>query len=265
MDETPEPTVTIPDPATTNWVPIWNPLTQGPVGPTGPAGSTGATGPAGPTGPTGATGPQGPQGVPGTIAAHHATHETGGTDAIVALSGAVITTGTVVDARLSSNVALKNINNSFSTTQNITGALVASSTITESSRTTPMGYWIPVPFAATNFGATGGSWTVGAPSVITNRYSLVGKILFWQLYISWFSGSNTIGGTPSSINLVIPGGFGAPNSSFPTMVYVVDGGVFTQGYASTSGTAILIYKVSGANFTAGSAGGVVMNMWFEIG
>lgn len=48
----------IPDPATTNWVPIWNPLTQGPVGNDGPPG------PAGPEGPIGATGPAGPEGPP---------------------------------------------------------------------------------------------------------------------------------------------------------------------------------------------------------
>ena len=48
-----------------------------------------------------------------TPAAHHATHETGGSDAIVALSGAVITSGTVADARLSANVPLKNASNTF--------------------------------------------------------------------------------------------------------------------------------------------------------
>lgn len=34
------------------------------------------------------------------VAAHHATHETGGSDAIVALAGSVITTGTIASARL---------------------------------------------------------------------------------------------------------------------------------------------------------------------
>ena len=69
-----------PDPLTTEWVPIWNSQTEGPVGPAGPAGPTGPEGPEGdpgpigpegpdgPTGPTGAngaTGPAGPQGDPG--------------------------------------------------------------------------------------------------------------------------------------------------------------------------------------------------------
>jgi hypothetical protein len=41
-----------------------------------------------------------PAGGGGAPAAHHASHETGGSDAIAALSGAVITTGTVAAARL---------------------------------------------------------------------------------------------------------------------------------------------------------------------
>jgi hypothetical protein len=100
----------IPDPATTEWVPIWNPTSQGPVGPLGPVGPagpvgatgpkgdtgftglTGATGPQGPIGPTGATGPTGPtgpqgaqgiQGPMGTVGAHHTTHEPGGADVLV--------------------------------------------------------------------------------------------------------------------------------------------------------------------------------------
>lgn len=65
-----------PDPATTKWVPMWNPIGEGPVGPkgdTGPqgpqgvTGDTGTTGPQGARGPVGDTGPIGPQGVPGPI------------------------------------------------------------------------------------------------------------------------------------------------------------------------------------------------------
>lgn len=36
--------MSIPDPSTTEWVPIWNPTSQGPVGPAGPAGSPGVPG-----------------------------------------------------------------------------------------------------------------------------------------------------------------------------------------------------------------------------
>lgn len=38
---------------------------------------------------------------------HHVEHETGGSDAIAAIDGSVITTGTVADARLSTNIARK--------------------------------------------------------------------------------------------------------------------------------------------------------------
>ena len=102
---------TPPDPANTNWVPIWNPVGAGPAGPTGPTGPTGPQGPTGNTGNTGNTGPQGPQGIqgptgpqgpigntgptgptgpqgpPGTIAAHHTTHEHGGSDEVLFTTG----------------------------------------------------------------------------------------------------------------------------------------------------------------------------------
>src|SRR5262245_17813402 len=141
-DEVTAQTWTPPDPATTEWVPIWNPLTQGPVGPAGPQGNpgptgpqgvpgplgpvgpignTGATGPTGPqgdTGPQGPTGPTGPQGIPGNNAApHHAQHEPGGTDAITTLSASILLSGTLADARLSPNVPLKNIGNVFTQQQ----------------------------------------------------------------------------------------------------------------------------------------------------
>lgn len=96
-----------PDPLTTEWVPIWNAQSNGPVGPPGPTGPTGpigaqgaqgnigptgSTGPQGPIGPTGPTGPTGPkgdkgdtgaQGAPGTVGPHHASHEPGGADFLV--------------------------------------------------------------------------------------------------------------------------------------------------------------------------------------
>jgi hypothetical protein len=72
-----------PNPATTEWVPIWQPA--GVIA----GGGSGGGGP------------------------HHITHETGGTDAVVNLSGGVITSGTVVDARLSSNVVLADKQNTF--------------------------------------------------------------------------------------------------------------------------------------------------------
>lgn len=57
---------------------------------------------------------------PSAPAGHHVTHETGGADAITSLSGAVITSGTVADARHSTNVPLKNAANIFTVNQRVT-------------------------------------------------------------------------------------------------------------------------------------------------
>jgi hypothetical protein len=56
-----------PDPATTEWVPIWNVKTEGPVGPQGPEGPVGPAGPEGPIGPQGIQGIQGETGPEGPI------------------------------------------------------------------------------------------------------------------------------------------------------------------------------------------------------
>jgi len=78
----------IPDPSTTNWVPVWNPLSAGPVGPQGPVGPTGPTGPQGPEGdpstvpgPIGPQGPQGIQGIQGPIGPKGDKGDTGATGA----------------------------------------------------------------------------------------------------------------------------------------------------------------------------------------
>jgi hypothetical protein len=46
-------------------------------------------------------------GVPVAPLAHHSSHEPGGSDALVALSASILTTGTLPDARLSTNVQMK--------------------------------------------------------------------------------------------------------------------------------------------------------------
>jgi hypothetical protein len=102
----------------------------GPEGATGPTGvgATGATGPTGSTGVTGPTGATGPSGVQ-VNADWNAT--TGIAQilnkpslAAVATSGSAsdLSTGTLADARLSSNVPLINAGNSFSAGQTITAA-----------------------------------------------------------------------------------------------------------------------------------------------
>jgi hypothetical protein len=52
---------------------------------------------------------------------HHTTHEPGGTDMITALDAAVLTTGTMPDARLSGNVVLEDAYNVFTVWQQFSG------------------------------------------------------------------------------------------------------------------------------------------------
>src|SRR6187402_754753 len=121
---------------------------QGPIGETGATGATGATGPEGPkgdtgdqgaqgiqgiqgpiglTGPEGPTGPQGPQGeqgLSGVGVAHAVSHASGGADEILNINATRITSGILPDARLSALVAFKNINNNFSSGQDIADAVI---------------------------------------------------------------------------------------------------------------------------------------------
>jgi hypothetical protein len=181
-----------PDPATTEWVPIWNPVGAGPAGPTGPTGPTGSTGstgstgpagstgstgpqgpigntgPIGPTGPQGPIGPTGPQGPAGTIEPHHATHETGGTDAIAALAATVITSGILADARLSTNV------------------LLSTGVIKERSRTVPMGEW---QTWTPTWSCYSGAAPVLGNGTINARYTLVGKTCFYTIRLTYGSTS----------------------------------------------------------------------------
>lgn len=59
--------IPIPDPATTEWVPIWHPVGTGPIGPQGIQGEVGPIGPEGPIGPQGIQGEIGPQGLVGPV------------------------------------------------------------------------------------------------------------------------------------------------------------------------------------------------------
>jgi hypothetical protein len=106
------------------------------VGPPGPPGPEGPPGPTGDEGPEGPPGPQGPPGPAGTVAndatywtvsthsqltneralntlANGYVKSTGGEPSTVAAIPLTDTTGTLPDARLTANVALKNINNFF--------------------------------------------------------------------------------------------------------------------------------------------------------
>lgn len=122
--------------------------------------------------------------------------------------------------------------------------------------------WIPVPFNAANFSANGAmTWTVGAPAITANQYYVSGKLMFWVLYLSWFAGSNVVGGTPNTtLFLTLPGGLqlvSQPSMIPITYCQVAGVPVLAGLYASTGGTKLQVSKADGSNFAAGSAPGII--------
>jgi hypothetical protein len=125
------------------------------------------------------------------------------------------------------------------------------------------GIWQNQPFNAAHYSAAGGgSWTVGAAAVITNRYCLIGKVLFWQLYISWFSGANVLAGTVTALQIAYPGGLSSAGGPCAVPVpYLVDGTI-QAGYAAPSGGVIQINRYN-ANWAA-AAPGLITTFVLEV-
>jgi hypothetical protein len=112
------------------------------------------------------------------------------------------------------------------------------------------------------------TWTVGAPAYLTGRWSLVGKTLGMAMYISWFSGSNTLSGSASP-NLIIriPGGFQGQTNQYLLVPYQFG----TAGppnlaglYATPSGFDIHIRKADNSNFALTDIPGMIFTLFFEV-
>jgi hypothetical protein len=88
------------------------------------------------------------------------------------------------------------------------GSLALSGDVTEKNRTTPMGHWLDVPFNPANFAASGGmTLTVAAGNIAVNRYTLIGKTLIWNLYIT---NATLSGASDIALYLYPPAGFTYP-------------------------------------------------------
>jgi hypothetical protein len=117
-------------------------------------------------------------------AAHAPTHNTGGTDPISAISGNIITTGTVADARHSTNVALLDRN-----PQTFSGFNSFTPGIKERGRTTAIGEWTNFIPAWTS---TGVQPAIGN-GTLAGRYTLIGKTCIFNVGLT--PGSTTNLGT----------------------------------------------------------------------
>ena len=84
----------------------------------------------------------------------------------------------------------------YSTGATSTGAIY------EAGRSVPMGHWVDMPFNAANFlGLAPLTWTVAAPDIYTNKYMLIGKTLFWSLFVA---NNSTVGGSAGPVLLLKP-------------------------------------------------------------
>lgn len=248
----------IPDPATTEWVPIWNPLTQGPQGPVGP------TGPAGPEGPTGPQGIQGPIGPTGPAAGpHHATHEPGGSDPLVnnawtnlnnnfSVDQSIASGGLILGPTSAVGHKLIGVTNGVAITNGINTAyhdLYANRIFERAREPIAMGEWIDVPYLASNFTASGAMiWTVEAADVTSYMYTLIGKTLILTYQ---FLSTSLTGTADAYVILKIPGGF-LPARSFEAIGYALTGaaGTYTttRMRVFTGDANILIIQSSGLSW-----------------
>jgi len=92
--------------------------------------------------------------------------------------------------------------------------------------------WTDVPFSAGNFTAAGSmTWTVGSGDVITNKYKVNGKTLYWIVELN----ATTVGGTPSNqLKIAVPTGTLKGTANAHAWIY--DNLVAGAGYVSNSST-----------------------------
>lgn len=195
-------------------------------------------------------------------------HHTDGTHGAITATGLTITGNATVTGvtTLNGNVA---VNGPLAVTgaASIGGALAVGGAISERGRSVPLGDWVDTPFNAAHYaGVAPLTWTVGAPAVIRNRSTRVGNVLFWSMYVSWFSGSNVLGGAPGpSIRITLPGGFLAGAQAKLLDYCVVAGAVVPGGYiAAITGADFVISKSSGANFAIAEVPGMIFNAVIEV-
>jgi len=123
--------------------------------------------------------------------------------------------------------------------------------IVERGRSVGMGVWIDVPFLASNFycDAPGMVWTVESADVITNRYMLIGKTMFWNLYISASAFSGTIS---YYARLIIPGGYYSPGTKgISVMCRNPTNAIFAHVY-NGPGNQLTLSPINPVAFTAGN-------------
>jgi hypothetical protein len=110
--------------------------------------------------------------------------------------------------------------------------------IYEKARPTPMGHWINIPFSAANFTANVGTWTVEAPDIYVQAYTLIGKTMTYAFGIA----STSVTGSPAALKVALPSGVVVGPNSMYAPCNITDNGARTFGSLSAgqNGTVVNI-------------------------
>ncbi len=145
--------------------------------------------------------------------------------------------------------------------------ITASGSVSERGRTIAMGEWIPIPFIAANFTASGSMiWTVAATNVTALKYMLVGKTCFVLFNLV----QTSVGGTlNNALRIALPTALMAKDTTI-TSIRVYDNAAWVSGVAIvnsplTVATSLTISREDNGNFTASSANTSVQGLaMFEV-
>jgi hypothetical protein len=122
------------------------------------------------------------------------------------------------------------------------------STLCEQSRTYAMGVSQTRTFAAGNFTAATGSWTVDSGDVTSETYRVVGDTMWYSVNIV----TSTLSNNTASVTIAKPSGFTLAETVKHTGVYALDvsGVVIPSIVTATSGGNFVVTRQDGSNFSA---------------
>jgi hypothetical protein len=125
-----------------------------------------------------------------------------------------------------------------------------------------VGDWTAVSFSAGNFTASAGTWTVASGDVLRNRYQIINKTLFWELWIV----TTDVSATPTSLRIAIPSGTFASVNQLHRVDYGSDNGTLRECGAAPGDTTHLYITRNDAGTFAASAGAtaIILNGYWEL-
>lgn len=94
-----------------------------------------------------------------------------------------------------------------------------------------LGQWTAVPYSAANFTANAGTWTVDAGDVVTYAYTLVGKTMWLNFYLS---ATSVVAPLPAELRIALPGGATAAQVTVAPGLSVFDGSAYRVGSLVTA-------------------------------